>query len=92
MSTIINCDGEIIMLPSHEEEPTPDAVDRIVGRVKGAVALLIDGDGEWFFLVDRGRGHLEWLGVEECIPSKSRRKYPKELAEVISLRTPEGTQ
>lgn len=92
MSIIINREAGTFMFPSHEHELDHDGVDQIVSRVKGAVALLIDDEGEFYYLVDAGRGSLEWMAIEDCIPAKTRRKYPKQLAEVTSLRTPEDTQ
>jgi hypothetical protein len=63
---------ETVLLPGGGE--SPDAIDKIIATVKGAMAISIDAEDNWHVLVQVGDG-FKWLNVEECIPADSSREY-----------------
>lgn len=51
-----------------------DAVDILMGRIKGALAISIEEDDTWYVLIDDGES-FRWINIEEAIPSGSDRNY-----------------
>ena len=94
MSTIILRDGiDTILLPSSVNE-VKDAVDGLLDRIKGGIALAIGQDDSWMVLIQDG-GKFDWIDVTDCIPAgEAKGYYPdtvKKLTTVTSVRKPPDT-
>jgi hypothetical protein len=81
-SVIIRTEGDIHILPGGGD---PDGVDRLLGEVKGAIALTIDEEGNWFVLVNVGGEKFEWMDIIETIPFSSERTYTSPTTKVRSI-------
>jgi uncharacterized protein YaiE (UPF0345 family) len=82
MSIAISRDTlETVLLPGGSD--SPDAIDKLIQCITGALAISIDEDDSWHVLVQVGET-FKWLNVEECVPSDSSREY-SEPTKVTSL-------